>query len=84
MNEVEKVITYDTAKGNTLLNYTGVKNDLIKFVVNKSHSKQNRYLPASHIPVINDSNIKKFKPNYVLIQNQAQEDWKRNMKKLMS
>jgi hypothetical protein len=64
----KKVIAYGAAaKGNTLLNYAGVKNDLIEFVVDKSPHKQGKYLPASHIPIISEENISKLKPEYVLI-----------------
>jgi 2-polyprenyl-3-methyl-5-hydroxy-6-metoxy-1,4-benzoquinol methylase len=55
------------AKGNTLLNYCGVKNDLIAFVVDANPNKQNKYLPASHIPVVNEAHLKGSKPDYVLI-----------------
>jgi SAM-dependent methyltransferase len=66
--EGKKVIAYGAAaKGNTLLNYAGVKNDLIKFVVDKSPYKQNKFLPASHIPVVDEVKIKEFKPDYILI-----------------
>ncbi len=64
----KKVIAYGAAaKGVTLLNYAGVKNDLVEFVVDKSPHKQNKYLPASHIPIISECNVKDFKPDYVLI-----------------
>jgi len=67
-NENKKVIAYGAAaKGNTLLNYAGIKNDLIEFVVDKSPHKQNKYLPASHIPVINELEIMEYKPDYILI-----------------
>jgi hypothetical protein len=55
------------AKGNTLLNYCGVKNDLVEFVVDANPNKQNKYLPSSHIPVVNDAYLKTEKPDYVLI-----------------
>ena len=55
------------AKGNTLLNYCGVKNDLLSFVVDKSPHKQGKFMPASHIPVVNEKYIKKIKPDYILI-----------------
>jgi hypothetical protein len=65
----KKVIGYGAAaKGNTLLNYCGIKgNDLIKFVVDASPHKQNRLLPGSHIPVVDQEEIKKYKPDYVII-----------------
>jgi len=63
-----KVAAYGAAaKGNTLLNYCGVRKDLIDFVVDASPYKQGKYLPGSHIPVVNEEAIKKHKPDYVLI-----------------
>ena len=55
------------AKGNTLLNYCGIKNDLIDFVVDANPNKQGKYLPASHIPVVNEAHLKQTKPQYVII-----------------
>lgn len=55
------------AKGNTLLNYCGVKNDLINFVVDANPAKQNKFLPASHIPVVDESVLRERKPDFVLI-----------------
>jgi len=55
------------AKGNTLLNYCGVKNDLIKFVIDAAPSKQGKFLPGSHIPVVNEAEIKNIKPDYIVI-----------------
>lgn len=55
------------AKGNTLLNYCGIKNDLIAFVADANPHKQNKYLPASHIPVTHEDFIKVAKPNYIII-----------------
>lgn len=55
------------AKGNTLINYCGIKQDLIAFVVDKSPFKQNHFLPASHIPVVNESHISETKPDFILI-----------------
>lgn len=64
----KKVVAYGAAaKGNTLLNYCGIKNDLIDFVVDANPHKQNKFLPASHIPVVDENEIKKTKPDYVLI-----------------
>ncbi|HQX42608.1 MAG TPA: class I SAM-dependent methyltransferase, partial [Niabella sp.] len=62
----KKVAAYGAAaKGNTLLNYCGIKSDLINFVVDANPHKQNKYLPASHIPVVTESVIKETKPDYV-------------------
>ena len=55
------------AKGNTLLNYAGVKSDIVDFVVDKSPYKQGKYLPASHIPIVDEAMIQKSKPDYILI-----------------
>jgi dTDP-4-dehydrorhamnose 3,5-epimerase len=64
----KKVAAYGAAaKGNTLLNYCGVKSDLIEYVVDASPYKQNKFLPASHIPVVNEDHLKTDKPDYVII-----------------
>lgn len=55
------------AKGNTLLNYSGVKKDLIDFAVDANPHKQNKYLPASHVPVVDENYLKEHKPDYVII-----------------
>ena len=55
------------AKGNTLLNYCGIKNDLISFVVDANPHKQDKFLPASHIPVVNEDHLKTNQPDFVLI-----------------
>lgn len=66
--EGKQVAAYGAAaKGNTLLNYCGVKNDLIKYVVDANPSKQNKYLPASHIPVKSEDHLKNDKPDYIII-----------------
>ncbi|HPI54092.1 MAG TPA: class I SAM-dependent methyltransferase [Chitinophagaceae bacterium] len=64
----KKVAAYGAAaKGNTLLNFCGVKNDLIDFVVDANPHKQHKFLPASHIPVVKESVLQEAKPDYVLI-----------------
>lgn len=55
------------AKGNTLLNYCGIRNDFIDYVADRNPYKQGRYLPGSRIPVENPGKIKETKPDYVLI-----------------
>ncbi len=55
------------AKGNTLLNYCGVKKDFIEFVADASPHKQGKFLPASHIPIVSEEAIKEEKPDFVLI-----------------
>lgn len=64
----KKVAAYGAAaKGNTLLNYCGVKNDLIRFVVDANPAKQNKFMPASHIPIMLETQIKADKPDYIII-----------------
>lgn len=66
--EGKRVAAYGAAaKGNTLLNYCGIKNDLIDYVVDANPHKQNKFLPASHIPVMNESHLRNNKPDFVLI-----------------
>ncbi len=55
------------AKGNTFFNYCGIKNDLIDFVADASPYKQGKFLPGSHIPIVNEDRIKLNKPDYILI-----------------
>ena len=55
------------AKGNTLLNFAGVKSDLIKYVVDRSPHKQGKYMPGSRIPIVSEDRIKSDKPDYVVI-----------------
>jgi len=64
----KKVAAYGAAaKGNTLMNYCGVKNDMIDFVVDANPHKQGKFLPASHIPVTNEQYLKETKPDYTII-----------------
>jgi len=64
----KKVAAYGAAaKGNTLLNYCGVKKDLISFVVDANPHKQDKYLPGSHIPICKESKIILEKPDFIII-----------------
>jgi 2-polyprenyl-3-methyl-5-hydroxy-6-metoxy-1,4-benzoquinol methylase len=66
--EGKKVAAYGAAaKGNTLLNYCGVKSDLVDFVADRNPHKQGKYLPASHIPVRSEADLKESKPDYIII-----------------
>lgn len=63
-----KVAAYGAAaKGNTLLNYAGVKPDLLPFVCDAAPSKQGKYMPGSHIPIQSTELIQEQRPDYVLI-----------------
>jgi len=55
------------AKGNTLLNYAGVKPDLVSFVCDAAASKQGKFMPGSHIPILPPEELRKRRPDYVLI-----------------
>jgi hypothetical protein len=64
----KEVVGYGApAKGNTLLNYCGVRTDFITYTVDKSPYKQDHYLPGVRIPIHNPDMIKRTKPDYVLI-----------------
>jgi SAM-dependent methyltransferase len=55
------------AKGNTLLNYCGVRGDFIDYVADLSPHKQGRYLPGSRIPIVAPERIRQTRPDYLLI-----------------
>lgn len=64
----QKVVAYGAAaKGNTLLNYAGVKPDLLPFVCDAAPSKQGKYLPGSHIPVLPPAALTEARPDVVLV-----------------
>lgn len=63
-----KVAAYGAAaKGNTLLNFAGIKPDLLAFVVDKNPAKQGQYLPGSRIPIVTENVLKSEKPQRVVI-----------------
>ena len=55
------------AKGNTLLNYCGIRTDFIDYTVDRNPHKQGLYLPGSHIPIAAPNKIRETKPDYVFI-----------------
>ncbi len=55
------------AKGNTLLNYAGIKPDLLSYVADTTPAKQGMFLPGSHIPIVHPDTISKTKPDAILI-----------------
>lgn len=64
----KKIICYGAAaKGNTLLNYCGIKNDIIEYIVDANPNKQNKFTPASHIPIYSENKIRETKPDFILI-----------------
>ena len=64
----KQVVGYGApAKAATLLNYCGVRDDLLLYTVDVSPHKQNRFLPGVHIPIYAPEHIESTKPDYVLI-----------------
>jgi SAM-dependent methyltransferase len=55
------------AKGNTLINYLGIRKDMLPFVADTSTVKQDKFLPGSRIPVVAEKKIRETRPDYVLI-----------------
>jgi SAM-dependent methyltransferase len=67
-NEGKVVVGYGAAaKGNTLLNFAGVKSDLIKYVVDRSPHKQGKHMPGSRIPIVSEDRLMPDKPDFVVI-----------------
>jgi ABC-type Fe3+-hydroxamate transport system substrate-binding protein len=64
----KKVIAYGAAaKGNTLLNFAGIKTDLIQYVVDAAEAKQNKFMPGSHIPIVSPENLNNIEFDYIVI-----------------
>lgn len=55
------------AKGNTLLNYCGIRGDFIDYVVDRNPYKQGRYLPGTHIPILAPERVAETRPDFLLI-----------------
>jgi len=67
-NEGKRIVGYGApAKGNTLLNYCGIRTDFLDYTVDRSPHKQNCFLPGSRIPIKHPDQIRQDKPDYVLI-----------------
>ena len=63
-----KVAAYGAAaKGNTLLNFAGVRPDLLPYVADKNPAKQGQYLPGSRIPIVDEAHLRAHRPDRVLI-----------------
>tara|TARA_B100001109_G_scaffold255641_1_gene259700 strand:- start:4689 stop:5936 length:1248 start_codon:yes stop_codon:yes gene_type:complete len=66
--ENKKVIGYGAAaKGSTLLNFSGIKSDLIEYVCDGAEFKQNKFMPGSHIPIKHPSVLEADNPDYIII-----------------
>lgn len=66
--EGKRIVGYGApAKGNTLLNYCGIRTDLIDYTVDRSPHKQGYFLPGVHIPIYAPDRIRQTRPDYLLI-----------------
>lgn len=64
----KRVAAYGAAaKGNTLMNFAGIRHDLVLFVVDASPHKQGRFLPGSRIPVVDEQHLRREKPDFVVV-----------------
>jgi hypothetical protein len=64
----KRVVGYGApGKGNTLLNYCGIRSDLLGYTVDRNPRKQGRYLPGTHVPIHHPDRIAETRPDYVLI-----------------
>ena len=64
----KKVVGYGApGKGNTLLNYCGIRRDLLAYTVDAAESKQGTYTPGTHIPIYEPEQIARTRPDYILI-----------------
>ena len=64
----KKVVAYGAAaKGNTLLNYAGIKPDLLPYVCDAAAAKQGKFMPGSHIPIFPPCELANGQPDYVLV-----------------
>ena len=64
----KRVAAYGAAaKGNTLMNYAGIRPDLIAYVVDRNPAKQNKFMPGSRIPIVDEAHLQADKPDFVVI-----------------
>lgn len=67
-DEGKSIVAYGApAKGNTLLNYAGVRSDFIDYTIDRSPHKQNHFLPGTQIPILGPEQLAVTKPDYLLI-----------------
>jgi ABC-type Fe3+-hydroxamate transport system substrate-binding protein len=66
--EGRRVAAYGAAaKGNTFLNYAGIRKDYISFVVDRNPEKAGKYMPGSRIPIVDESWVREKKPDFIVI-----------------
>jgi hypothetical protein len=54
-------------KGNTLLNYCGIRTDFLDYIVDRSPYKQGKFTPGTHIPILSPDRIRETRPDYIFI-----------------
>jgi ABC-type Fe3+-hydroxamate transport system substrate-binding protein len=66
--EGKRIVGYGApGKGNTLLNYCGIRTDFIDFTVDRNPYKHGKFLPGTHIPIFEPSQLEAAKPDYIFI-----------------
>jgi hypothetical protein len=66
--EGKRIVGYGApGKGNTLLNYCGIRTDFIDFTVDRNPLKQGKYTPGTHIPILDPDAIRQVRPDYIFI-----------------
>ncbi len=64
----KRVAAYGAAaKGNTMMNFAGIRADLVPYVVDRNPAKQGKFMPGSRIPIVDEATLKRDRPDYVLI-----------------
>lgn len=67
-NEGKCIVGYGApGKGNTLLNYCGIRTDFLDYTVDRNPYKQGKFLPGSHIPIFPPDKIRETRPDYVMV-----------------
>jgi C-methyltransferase C-terminal domain len=67
-NQGKRIVGYGApGKGNTLLNYCGIRSDLLDYTVDRNPYKQGKYTPGTHIPILSPDVIRDTKPDYIFI-----------------
>jgi SAM-dependent methyltransferase len=66
--EGKRIVGYGApGKGNTLLNYCGIRSDFLEFTVDRNPYKQGKFLPGTHIPILHPSRLEEARPDYIFI-----------------
>jgi 2-polyprenyl-3-methyl-5-hydroxy-6-metoxy-1,4-benzoquinol methylase len=67
-NQGKSIVGYGApGKGNTLLNYCGIRTDILDYTVDRNPYKQGKYTPGTHIPIVSPDRIAETKPDYIFI-----------------